>query len=450
MVRLANAVAPHSGGLRTALRELGTGYLEAGHEPVLIVPGSGPHDEQTCQGRVITVPAPIVPKTGGYRLIVARRSLRRLLERLEPDRLEVSDRTTLRWTGEWARAHGVRSMMVSHEHLSGLLRELGPPGLPTERLADRMNRATAASFDVVVCTTDWAAEEFRRLGVPNLVRVPLGVDLASFSPSRYDEELRSSIVRRDEHLLVHCSRLSPEKRPDRPIAALAELRRRGVPAVLAVVGDGPRRRALEAQAAGLPVRFFGHVSARGLVASLLATADVAIAPGPVETFGLAGLEALASGTPVVANRASALPEVIGPAGLAVEDDPKAYADAIERLLARQRSLRRSLARAQAERFGWSGAVEGFLRAHDVTGGPPGRSDPRRSQVAPAAGRYCVVDEPTGGGGAVHEPTGRGDAMDELAGRTSAMGEPAGRTSAVGEPAGRTSAVGEPAASGDAE
>jgi alpha-1,6-mannosyltransferase len=40
IVRLANYVAPHSGGLRTSLRELGAGYLAAGHEAVLIIPGA--------------------------------------------------------------------------------------------------------------------------------------------------------------------------------------------------------------------------------------------------------------------------------------------------------------------------------------------------------------------------------------------------------------------------
>ena len=37
IVRVANYVAPHSGGLRTSLRELGAGYLAAGHDPVLII-----------------------------------------------------------------------------------------------------------------------------------------------------------------------------------------------------------------------------------------------------------------------------------------------------------------------------------------------------------------------------------------------------------------------------
>jgi len=394
VVRLANYVAPASGGLRTALRELGAGYLAAGHEPVLVIPGPGPGRRRTEQGLVITVPGPAVPGTGGYRAITARRSLRRLLDQLEPDRLETSDRTTLRWTGDWARAHGVRSMMISHDSLTGLMQMFAPAGLPgplVQRLADRANRASAASYDVVVCTTGWAAAEFRRLHVPNLRQVPLGVDLGWFSPGRRDAGLRSWLAPHGQRLLLHCSRLGPEKRSERAIGALAELRRRGVPAVLVVAGDGPRLRALRAQAGRLPVRFLRHVADRGLLARLLATADVALAPGPVETFGLSALEALASGTPVVVSSRSALPEVIGPAGLAADDSDAAFADAVQRLLGPDEAARRQLARAQAERFGWPASVRGFLAAHQLPV-PPGALADRaaaRPGAAPLGGRsWC--------------------------------------------------------------
>jgi alpha-1,6-mannosyltransferase len=371
VVRLANYVAPASGGLRTALAELGAGYLAAGHESVLVVPGARPERRQTAQGLVITVPGVPVPGTGGYRAITARRSLRQLLEDLQPDRLEVSDRTTLRWTGGWARRCGIRSMMVSHDSLAALAQMFRPPGLSVRQLVDRLNRNTASSFDVVVCTTAWAAAEFRRLGVPNLVQVPLGVDLASFHPARCDQGLRSELAPGDVRLLVHCSRLSPEKRPERAIGALAELRRRGMRAVLVIAGDGPLRRSLQARAARLPVRFLGHVANRGSLAQLLATADVVIAPGPAETFGLSALEALASGTPVVVSSQSALPEVVGQAGLAAEDNDTACADAVEQLLRRDATERRRLARQQAERFDWPTAVNGFLGAHGLTPLPRG-------------------------------------------------------------------------------
>jgi hypothetical protein len=82
IVRLANFVAPRSGGLRTALRELGAGYLAAGHEPVLIVPGDCDHDAQTPQGRVITLRGPLVPLSGGYRLLLSRRRVTALLNAL--------------------------------------------------------------------------------------------------------------------------------------------------------------------------------------------------------------------------------------------------------------------------------------------------------------------------------------------------------------------------------
>ena len=225
--------------------------------------GPGPAAEFRAGCRPLFAYLSRVPATGGYRAILTRRPLQRLLDQLEPDRLEVSDRTTLRWTGAWAQARGVRSVMVSHDSLAGLMALFSPPGVPAARLADHFNRRTAASYDVVVCTTAWAAAEFRRLGVPNLLQVPLGVDLSCFCPERRDEGLRARLAPGGQALLVHCSRLSPEKRPQRAIGALAELRRRGLPAVLVVAGDGPQRRALQSQARGLPVRFLRHISDRG-------------------------------------------------------------------------------------------------------------------------------------------------------------------------------------------
>lgn len=134
IVRLANFVAPASGGLRTALRELGKGYRAAGHEPVLIVPGDRASDRLTEQGRIITLPGPLLPGTGGYRVLAGKRRVARLLEELAPDRLEVCDRTTLRWTGTWARRARVPAVMVSHETADGVLRTWGlsegRPGVP--------------------------------------------------------------------------------------------------------------------------------------------------------------------------------------------------------------------------------------------------------------------------------------------------------------------------------
>jgi alpha-1,6-mannosyltransferase len=367
IVRVANFVTPTSGGLRTALRRLGAGYLEAGHRPVLLVPGAAASDEETEQGRVITLPGPIVPGTGGYRVLRDRAHVAEVLDRLRPDRLEVSDRTTLRWTGCWARERSIPAAMVSHESLDGVLRVWGLPGPAARRAADALNLRSARSYSRIICTTDWAAAEFRRLGIDNLRLAPLGVDLSLRHPSCHDQRLRAELARPDEVLLILCSRLSPEKRPDRALDALADLRRRGVPAVLVVAGDGPLRPRLAARIAreDLPARLLGHVASPERLSALLATADIALAPGPVETFGLAALEALACGTPVVASASSALPAIIGPAGLAAADTGPAFGDAVRHLLARPAASRRAAARARAEQFGWNAATDAFLTAHDA-------------------------------------------------------------------------------------
>jgi alpha-1,6-mannosyltransferase len=386
-------VAPGSGGLRTALRELGAGYLAAGHEPVLIVPGRAAADEMTAQGRVITLRGPQVPWSGGYRVLLCRRRLAGLLESLRPDRLEVSDRTTLRWTGPWARRHGVPAVMVSHESVAGLL---GLAGLRGGWAADALNRRTARQYRRVICTTRWAAAEFDRVEARNVVRAPLGVDLKLFSPERYSAAYRARFAAPEETLIVHCGRLSAEKKPHRSLDALAALRAdspyaatlrtsripiSGIPgtkmvnscaksahgpdlrAVLVVAGDGPLRRRLElrARAEGLPVRFIGFLQDRTALATLLASADVAIAPGPVETFGLAALEALACGTPVVVSASSALPEVIGAAGVSVTGED--FASGVHTVLERSATAQRATARARAEEFGWPAAVAAFLAVH---------------------------------------------------------------------------------------
>ena len=380
IVRLANFVTPSSGGLRTALRELGIGYRAAGHEPVLIVPGERETDEDTAQGRVITLPGPVLPGTGGYRVLTARRRLREVLEEIGTDRLEVSDRTTLRWTGEWARRHRIPSVMVSHETADGVLRTWGVPGAAAERAADRLNLRSAWAYSRIVCTTEWAEREFLRIGAGNVVRAPLGVDLARCLPGRGTtagpgtnggrrgaSTVRDRYAREGDVLLMLGSRLSVEKRPGAALDTLAELRERGVRARLIVAGDGPMRNSLVRRALteGLPTQFLGHVGDREDMADLQAAADICLAPGPAETFGLSALESLACGTPVVASASSALPEVIGDAGVAAADNAPAFADAVQELLARPEEKRRAAARARAELFGWDSAVAAFLAAHDA-------------------------------------------------------------------------------------
>lgn len=384
IVQVANFVTPSSGGLRTTLRHLASGYALAGHEVIQVLPG--PRDESTDMpwGRCLQRRSPVLPGTG-YRVLRSGPGLIRLLDQLAPDRLEVHDRTTLRGLGGWARARSVPSLVVSHERLDRWLEQWLPRQLRLAAVADRYNAALAASFDVVLCTTAWAAAEFERVPTPQLVRVPLGVDLAGLHPLAADEVWRTHQLRGAEHLLIMVSRLSREKSPGLALDTVLELVRRGCSVRMLVAGSGPQQQRLQRQAKGSPIHFVGYVSDRQRLARLLASADVLVAPGPVETFGLAALEALASGTSAVVNQASALPEVIGnTGGRSAQGSPGAFADAVEQELAEPAHERAAAARTRAERFPWSTTVAGFLQAHGL---------------APAATREAVpgsIAQPKGG------------------------------------------------------
>ena len=360
IVHIANAYTPRSGGIRTTVHALGHGYRSAGHEFVLVVPGPRADDEDLSWGRRVTLPGPRVPGSGGYRVLADPRRVRAVLDALHPDRLEVSDRLTLRGLGRWASAAGLPSIVIAHERIDGILRAFTPLGArAAQRAADRHNTTTADRFDRVVTTTAFAAQEFARIGVPT-DHVPLGVDLEQFRPATRNPT--NGIP-----LLVLCSRLSREKRPDLAIETLRVLRRGGFPARLVIAGSGPLTASLRRRSRGLPVELVGHLADRTAVASLLGAADVVLAPGPVETFGLAALEALACGTPVVAASTSAVAELVtGAAGRSARPEPPALAAAIAALLAVPQEQRRNAARARAEMFPWSRTTDTMLALHGLT------------------------------------------------------------------------------------
>jgi alpha-1,6-mannosyltransferase len=293
-------------------------------------------------------------------------SVLRELDRLRPDSVEVSDKATMVAAGEWARARGVGAVLFSHERLDlwlaarlpALWRHAGDALAPA---VGRWNRRLAARFDVVVVTSAFARDEFARLGVKTLRRVPLGVDLTTFRPT-------ASLPDNEAARLVYAGRLSPEKNPGAVIEAVKLLVRNGTTVNLDVYGTGSALPALRRAATALPVTFHGHVSGRARLATALAGADVAFAPSAAETFGLSVLEALACGTPVVAANTGGAGELLAPgAGVAVAATPEGIAHGVFEVISWPVADRRAAARRQAERFPWSATVEQMLDLHATVG-----------------------------------------------------------------------------------
>ncbi|MCO5967716.1 glycosyltransferase [Actinoallomurus soli] len=377
-MQVANFYTPTSGGQRIALDKVGRGYREAGHERILIVPGRVESVEQTPSGRRVTVRGVGLPGLGDYRVLTARRRVLRLLDAAPPDVLEVSDKISLVWLARWSRRRGVPLVLFSHERLDAILRSRVPRWTPLRAAADTINRRLSGLADEVIVTSAFSAAEFERIGAPNVRRIPLGVDLAEFRPAADVDEVRSvadgsssathASPRGDRPvLLVTVTRLSREKRPEAAIDTLGVLCARGVDARLVVIGDGPQRRPLERRARGLPVTLLGHLSDRPAIARLVAAADVALFPCPVESFGLATLEALACGTPVVVPPEGAARELLGGPGSGVVSDgtPRGMAEAVLDLIALPEAQRRAAARAGAERYPWGATVTGLLNGYEL-------------------------------------------------------------------------------------
>lgn len=361
IVQLANFYGAESGGLRRVVDGLARGYRRAGHESILIVPGDANRDEETRAGRRITLRSPVLPGSGGYRVIASRSRVASVLAELCPDRIEVSDKLTLAWVGRWAADRGVPAVLLSHERLDAILSVRVPGLFPLRTVTAHWNRRLAGSFDTVVCASAFGAEEFTSVG--SAVRyVPLGVDLDCCTPA-----VRPAVTAEAHEVeLVTLGRLSAEKRPELAIDALRRLRAQGVDAALVMIGAGPMRRALEARAERLPVTFTGHVDDRAEIARLLARAHVGLAPCPVEAFGLGVLETLACGTPVVVADGGAAPELIDPrCGRAGPPTPSGLASAVRSVLELPEWSRRQAARRRAEQYPWQATVDRMLAVHQL-------------------------------------------------------------------------------------
>lgn len=368
IAHLANFYGASSGGLRTMMRELAAVRVAAGVEVLHVVPGHV-DDEFELDGYLVRqIQARTIPRSGGYRMILDMRTVRRALTAFAPDVIEVSDRLTLLHATAPLRRSGVPVAMFAHERIDGVIRA-NAGFLPATSIADAMNRAALTRTDHVVATTAFAAQEFERIGHAATV-IPLAVDTKLFHPAR--RRVRGNPGEDRPLIIGLCSRLSTEKACDIPIEAVRLAVGLGRNVTLEILGSGPLERQLRERAAGLPVHFHGYQSDRLETARFLANIDVLMAPGPIETFGLAALEALSSGTPVIANAASAIPEVIGGGGTTAGSDPADWISAALRVQTAGGSLRKA-ARARAEQYSWESTAAALAKLYGLG-----------SAVAPAA------------------------------------------------------------------
>jgi glycosyltransferase involved in cell wall biosynthesis len=288
-----------TGGAERILISAYRGAREAGHE-VFVAAAPGPLAAE-LEGEVF--PLPLVRRKP-WRLPAAALAVRRAVRASRPDVIHAYNPTM-------ALAAGLASRRPGLVNLQGVAEEDWPSTVRLVRLS---------GLEPVACGPGVAAA-LEENGLPPFATVPNAVGPAPPPGERLGPE--------NEKLVLAVGRLVEQKNHELAIRAIAE-----VPgATLAIVGDGPLRPELERLAAelGAPVIFTG---VRRDARALMGSADLVVMPSRWEGLPLSALEALASGTPLVATNVRGLRELLtdGENALLVPEEPEALAAAIRRVL----------------------------------------------------------------------------------------------------------------------
>lgn len=135
------------------------------------------------------------------------------------------------------------------------------------------------------------------------------IDLERFKKSDKNH-FRKAICADDEKIMVHISNFRKVKRVPEVVKVFARVREQGIKAKLLMVGDGPDRQQTEQVARDLGVcnhiRFLGK---QEKIDEVLSISDLFVMPSGSETFGLAALEAMSCGVPVISSDIGGLPEL---------------------------------------------------------------------------------------------------------------------------------------------
>jgi 1,2-diacylglycerol 3-alpha-glucosyltransferase len=357
-------------------RRLAEAFAAAGHRILALVPserGLGYAVEVSGVAIRALAALPLAPRRGVSVAAAPGRAIARILERFRPEVVHLQDHYPLcRSTLRAARRRGLPVIATNHFLPGSMLRQLPALG-PAEHLAARALWALVLSVleraRLATAPTRTAARLLAERGLRTRIEaVSCGVDLHRFTPE--PENDRGAVRRRfgldpGATVALYVGRLDRDKSVDVLVRAMARPAGAGIQLVLA--GEGADRARLGTLAARLGVSravvFAGRVPDPDL-APLFRAADLFAMPGELELQSIATLEAMASGRPVAAANACALPELVedGRTGLLFRPgDPDDAARCLARL-GRDPGLRSEMgrrARARAEDHDLAGTLGRF-------------------------------------------------------------------------------------------
>ena len=316
-------------GANQALNRLADYLLRQGaalrvYAPVVENPDFAP------TGDLVAVPSVPVPFRGEYQLpLKLSAEVRRDLAAFAPNVVHVTSPDPVGHRAvTWGRNHGVPVMASVHTRFETYPRYYHMAFL--EPLAIAIMRRFYHRCDAIVAPSESMAEVLRTQRMSDDIGIwSRGVDREIFDPARRDLAWRRSLGIGDEELTVgFLGRVVMEKGLGVFAETMAELRRRGVLHRVLVVGEGPARAWF---AERVPEASFTGMLTHAELGRAVASMDVLLNPSVTETFGNVTLEAMASGVPVIAARATGSTSLVteGQTGRLVEPgDIAAFANAI--------------------------------------------------------------------------------------------------------------------------
>ncbi|HEX8486249.1 glycosyltransferase family 1 protein [Sphingomonas sp.] len=354
-------------GANQALNLLVSYLLEQGvavrvYSPTVARPAFAP------TGDLVSVPALRLPGgRGEYRFgLGIRRAVREDLDAFAPNLVHVAAPELLGHAAtRYARRAGIASVASLHTRFETYPRYYGMRFVEPfvehllTRFYNRFDRVLVPSASIGALLQEWGVEA--PIGIWSR-----GIDHARFRPDRRDLAWRRSLGIADDATVVgFLGRLVKEKGLSVFARVVTDLRRRGVPHRVLVVGEGP---ALDWFAQRVPEAVFAGFLSGDALACAVASMDVFFNPSVTETFGNVTTEAMAAGVPVVAAHATGAVDLVveGETGFLVPPrDIAGYADAIARIVADPR-LRRAMGEAghaRAAAYRWDSANRAVLDAY---------------------------------------------------------------------------------------
>ena len=349
---------PATDGVVTRLRHTIEELRRSGDEVLVFAPRYPNGGPDSYAGapiyRVIGVPFPPYPSV---RLCPPHPGIGRALKRFDPDLIHAVNPFILGPGGAfYARRNEVPLVASYHTNVAAYARFYGFGFM--ENATRSWTRTWHNRARINLCTSEATRDYLLSEGIKRVRLWPQGVDARLFHPSRASREWRERLSGGDPEakILLYVGRLAPEKNIERLKVALSAT----PDARLAIVGKGPAGRDLEREFAGTRTVFTGLLTGEDLAAAY-ASADLFVFPSTTETLGMAMIEALASGVPVVAARRGAIHEVVseGENGLLYEPDSDEELIAAVRRILEDDALRHSLgreARVAAEKRDWEAST----------------------------------------------------------------------------------------------